>query len=409
MRTFPTRLLLSTIDPPTAREARDAFAVLYPYALAFLLVGLALAATLAMQQVFVGRPSLFPFFGAVVAAAWLGGRGPGYFAAAVSIPLSLYFYSAAEPAERFYAGDIIFFLFFVLSAFVGGAMNSRRRQTEEVLHKAHRQLQTKAAELQGANDALVAEIAEHRRTEAALERTRSELDRAGRLTSMAELAASIAHEINQPLTAAVTNADTCVRWLNAPEPDLAEAREAAARVVRNADRAGQVVARVRSMVRKALTEPTQISVRTSLDEVLALLQSDIAKHRVTVRTAIASDIPRFRGDRIQIQQVFVNLITNALDSLAQTNGRPRELSIAARREQPQSVTITVRDNGEGFSDGSPDRLFESFVTTKPGGLGMGLSICRTIVEAHGGTLSAAAAAPHGAEFRITLPLDGEAP
>jgi C4-dicarboxylate-specific signal transduction histidine kinase len=220
------------------------------------------------------------------------------------------------------------------------------------------------------------------------------------------MAASIAHEINQPLAAIVTNADTCVRWLNAPAPELDEAREAAKRIVRDAERAGQVVTRIRTMVKSVLLEPTRISLRASLDEVLTLLHVEIDRHHVTVHTDVDPALPTFAGDRIQIQQVFVNLITNALESLSQTTHRPRHLWIAARHTPQADFEITFRDNGLGLADGVLARLFDSFVTTKVGGMGMGLSICRTVVEAHGGTLVAAPALPSGAQFTITIPLNG---
>lgn len=373
-----------------------------PYLAALVLVGLAVAATLALQAVYTQRPPLFWFFAAVAAAAWLGGRGPGLLAAGVSLPFGLYFYATARPDRGLHGRDILLLVFFGLCAFLGGALYARRREAEDRLHTAHRQLQAKAAELQRTNDALVAEMAERRRTEAALETTRNNLACAQRLTAMAEMAATVAHEINQPLTAMRTNADTCVRWLSAPEPDLGEALAAAQRASHQADRASQVVTRIRAMVKTALSPPVAVSVRTSLDEVLSLLRAEIEKLAVNVHIDLASDLPPIRGDRIQFQQVFANLVTNSLESLSQICDRPRQIWITATSSSG-SVAITVRDNGPGFADGIHERLFDSFVTTKSGGMGMGLSICRTIVEAHGGTLTAIPSSPSGAQFTITLP------
>ena len=388
--------------------ARGLPAAIRPYAWALLLVGAALATTLALQHVFSGRPPLFPFFAAIAAAAWFGGRAPGYFAGAISVPWGLYFYAVSRPDHGLHIRDILMFVFFAICAFVGGALNARRQATEEGLRQAHDALQTKAAELHRANEALVGEMAERRAMQETLEATRSELSRISRLTSMAEMAASIAHEINQPLAAVVTNADTCIRWLNAPEPELHEAREAAGRIVRDADRAGQVVARVRAMVRSALSERSEITIQSSLNDVLTLLAAEIAAHRVTIHSDIDECLPALMADRIQLQQVFVNLIANALESLSEIDDRPRQLWITSRRADENSVEVLIRDNGPGFAEGILPRLFESFVTTKPGGMGMGLSICRTIVEAHGGTLAAAPTTPHGAQFHIVLPLGGEA-
>jgi C4-dicarboxylate-specific signal transduction histidine kinase len=393
-------------SPSADQSGRDVLQRLTPYLIALLLVGLALLATAVLQHIYVRRPSLFPFFAAIATAAWFGGRGPGFFAVAVSVPFGLYFYGVSRSDHGLHGRDVLLFVFFAVCAFVGDALYKHRRQTEETLRKAHRQLQTNAAELQRTNNALVAEMAERQRTEAALDTTRNELARAARLTSMAEMAASIAHEINQPLAAIVTNADTCVRWLNAPTPELDEAREAAKRIVRDAERAGQVVTRIRAMVKSVLVEPVQVSLRASLDEVLALLQAEIEKHRVTVHSDIDPALPAFAGDRIQMQQVFVNLITNAVESLSQTIDRPRHLWIAARRTPEEDLEVTFRDDGQGFADGVLARLFDSFVTTKADGMGMGLSICRTVVQAHGGVLVATPALPHGAQFTITIPLNG---
>lgn len=399
----------TVLQQPPGHETnrRDALSVLQPYAFALLLVGIALALTLALQHLYVGRPSFFPFFAAIAAAAWFGGKGPGYFAVAASTPLGLYIYSAAVPGRGIALSDLVLFLFFASCAFVGGALNTRRREAEQVLRKAHGELQAKAIQLQSVNEALVAEMAEHARTEAALETTRNELARAARLTSMAELAASIAHEINQPLAAVVTNAGACVRWLNAPMPDLGEAQQAAQRVVRDANRAGAVVAKVRTMVRSALAERTHISIAASLDEVLALLQPEIARQHVTIERAITANLQEVSGDRVQLQQVFVNLITNALDALAQSPEGDRTIRIGVETTE-SGVEISVRDNGIGLPTELRETLFQSFVTNKPGGMGMGLSICRTIVEAHGGTLTARDVEPHGAEFCIVLPHCGEA-
>ena len=392
--------------PPTDQRGRDILQRLTPYFVALMLVGLALLATLVLQHIYVRRPSLFPFFAAIAAAAWFGGRGPGFFAVVASVPFGLYFFAVSRPDHGLYGRDVLLFVFFAVCAVVGDALYTSRRQAEESLRKAHRQLQTNAAELQRTNNALVAEMAERRRTEATLDTTRNELARAARLTSMAEMAASIAHEINQPLAAIVTNADTCVRWLNAPTPELDEAREAAKRIVRDAERAGQVVARIRTTMKSVLIDSSPVSLRASLDEVLALLHGEIEDHRVMVHTDIDPAQPAFAGDRIQMQQVFVNLITNAIESLSLTTDRPRHLWIAACRTPQACFEITFRDNGPGFAAGVLDRLFDSFVTTKADGMGMGLSICRTVVEAHGGTLVATPALPSGAQFTITLPVNG---
>jgi C4-dicarboxylate-specific signal transduction histidine kinase len=373
-----------------------------PYFAALMLVSLAFATTLALQTLYTHRPPLFGFFAAVAAAAWLGGRGPGLLAAGTSLPFGLYFYATARPDHGLHGRDILLLVFFSLCAFLGGALYARRREAEDSLHAAHRALQAKAAELQRTNNALVAEMAERRRTEAALETTRNDLARAQRLTAMAEMAATVAHEINQPLTAMRTNADTCARWLCAPEPVLDEALAAARRASEEAARASQVVTRIRAMVKTALAAPVAVPVRACLDEVVNVLRTEIEKLAVDLHIDLACDIPPITGDRIQLQQVFANLITNSLESLAQVCDRPRQIWITATATAA-SIVFTIRDNGPGFADGIHERLFDSFVTTKSSGMGMGLSICRTVVEAHGGTLTATPGSPSGALFTISLP------
>jgi C4-dicarboxylate-specific signal transduction histidine kinase len=374
----------------------------YPYLVALALVGLAIATTLALQTIYTQRPPLFGFFAAVAAAAWLGGRGPGLLAAGASLPFGLYFYATARPDHGLHGRDILLFVFFGLCAFLGGALYARRRQADDSLRTAHRLLQAKAAELQCANDALMDEMTERRRTEAALEATRNDLARTQGLTAMAEMAATVAHEINQPLTALRTNADTCVRWLCAPEPEIDEALAAARRAAREADRASQVVTRIRTMVKSGRSTPVAVPVRACIDEVLALLRPEIERLGVEIQIEMPSDLPPANADRIQLQQVFANLITNSLESLSQTSDDRRRIGIGATATG-DGIRLTFRDNGPGIADAVRERLFDSFVTTKSGGMGMGLSICRTIIEAHGGTLTAAPSIPDGAQFTITLP------
>jgi C4-dicarboxylate-specific signal transduction histidine kinase len=373
-----------------------------PYAMALLLVIAALGASAGLQHVFAGRPPQFPLFAAVAAAAWLGGIGSGTFALALAAPMGIYFFSDAT-APRTIAADLILLLFFASCTAAGVLLNARQRRAEDGLRRSHRQLASKAAELEKTNLALMAEITERLRAEQSLEQTRTELARVARLTTMGELAASIAHEINQPLTAVATNAGTCLRWLDAPVPDHGEIRAAVGRIARDVNRAGEVIGRVRAMVRKALPERAPVDVNATVADVAALLENEMAKHRVAVRTEFAPHLPPVAGDRIQLQQVVVNLMMNAADALSAVSGRARQIVLRTEPQDAGAVAITVQDSGDGFADGVLDRLFQAFVTTKPSGMGLGLSICRSIVEAHGGTLTAANGAPHGAVFRIVLP------
>lgn len=380
-------------------------ATLNPYALALLLVGTAFAVTLGLQQIYNVRPPLFAFFAATAASAWFGGRGAGYLSVAISMPLGLYFYAMARPDHAVHIRDISLFLFFVICAFAGGALKLRWRQAQDGLSAADRALNEKAEALQTANAALHGEMAERRRTEAQLDAMRSELQRVSRLTSMAEMAASIAHEVNQPLTAITTNAGTCLRWLNGKTPNIEEACLAAERVVRDAERAAEVVIRIRGMVRKTLTDRAPIQIQDCLVEVASLLDAQIRAQDVQLKWDIKDNPPPVLGDRIQLQQVIYNLLTNALEALAPVGDRIREIAISVWSAD-ESLEVAIADNGCGFADDIFPRLFDSFVTTKPSGMGLGLAISRGIIEAHGGILKAEAASPSGAKFAFTLPLHG---
>jgi signal transduction histidine kinase len=353
----------------------------------------ALSLTLLMQQVGSGRPSLFLFFAAIVASAWFGGPSTGIAAVLLSLPAGLYFYWAELGFIAYGADNLFLFLIFVLCAMAGGQLGAWRRRADNALA-------LKAHQLQQANDALRAEINERRRTEQALQEAQAELARASRLTTMGELAATIAHEINQPLAAISNSAGACVRWLNANPPNLQEARLSANWIVRDSARAAAVVSRIRAMVRNAMADKAPVSVNRVIEDVLRSIGYDLRKHRVSVKLALDPSAPRLLADRVQLQQVFLNIFMNAMEAMAQTKAKERNLTIstAARGDE---VRISVEDSGGGF-EGESEAIFQPFFTTKPAGMGLGLSICRSIVEAHGGELKAVAGIG-GACFRLAMP------
>jgi C4-dicarboxylate-specific signal transduction histidine kinase len=377
----------------------------YVLALAFVLFALAL--TLLLQHFEQDRPTLFLFFAAIVAAAWFGGAGPGCFAVAASIPAGLYFYSAALHTFSITVDNVVLFVFFGSCAIAGGFLSSRQREAEESLQRTHHQLEIKAGELQHTNTALMSEIAERRRAEFALRDAQAELARVARLTTMGELAASIAHEINQPLAAVVTNAGTCLRWLDCGRVDLDEARAAAQRIIRDGNRASEVIGRIRAMVREALPERAPLDINDVIRVSLALLDGELKKQRIKLRLGLAPDVGPIRGDRILLQQVLLNLILNAIEAMSLVDDRHRELFLQSGRRSDGAIFVSVQDTGPGFLAGTLDKIFDAFVTTKPNGMGLGLSICRSIVEAHGGVLSASPARPRGAVFEVTLTETGD--
>jgi PAS domain S-box-containing protein len=265
-----------------------------------------------------------------------------------------------------------------------------------------------AATLEGRRDesvAFVLDITERKRAEEALREAQLELAHVTRLTTMGELAASIAHEINQPLGAVVNNASACVRWLAAQ--NLEEARRSAALVIADGHRAGDIIGRMRALAKKAPPHKDWLDLNATIRDVLALAQNEVQRHGVVVETHLAEDVPRILGDRIQLQQVLLNLVLNAIEAMSGVGVGPRALRVSSEQVAATEVLIAVRDSGPAFEPQHLDRLFEAFYTTKPHGLGLGLAISRRIIEAHGGQLWATANVPHGAVLQFTVPTGGE--
>ena len=229
-----------------------------------------------------------------------------------------------------------------------------------------------------------------------------------RLATMGQLTASIAHEVNQPIAATVTNAQAALRWLDRRPADLDEVRQALARIVDAGNRAGNVLGRIRDLIRKAPPRKDRLDVNRAIREVIELTRSEAIKHAVAVRTELADGLTIIPGDRVQLQQVILNLIINAVEAMSGTANGPRELRIGTEQGS-DAVLVAVRDSGPGLAPEALDRLFDSFYTTKPNGLGLGLSICRSIIEAHGGRLWASANVPSGAVFQFTLPVGADSP
>jgi PAS domain S-box-containing protein len=253
----------------------------------------------------------------------------------------------------------------------------------------------------------VMDMTERRRAEEALRNAQAELIRVARLTTMGELLASIAHEINQPLAAVATSGNACLRWLNRDKPDLEEARDAASRVVRDAHRAGDVIRSLRALTKKSGAQPTELDIRDAIEEVLALTLGELQQHGVVLHTNLAAGDRPVLGDRVQLQQVMLNLIMNGIQAMgAVTDGR-KELTVSVARAEPGRVQVAVEDTGPGIDPAIAQRIFEPFFTTKSDGLGMGLSICRSIIEAHGGRLWVSPCALHGTALHFTIPIAGE--
>src|SRR6202790_3188920 len=251
------------------------------------------------------------------------------------------------------------------------------------------------------------DLTEHVLASEALRDAQANLAHVVRVTTLGELTASIAHEVNQPLAAVVANAEACLRWLDRGTPDLDAVRRSVEWVIDDGNRASEVIRRVRALANKTEIEKGRLDVNDVVREIIALVQRELIVHRVSLRTEFAPALPTILGDRVQLQQVIINLVMNGIEAMQSVTDRPRELVIRSRQDGPQELLISVTDSGVGISAENADRLFTAFFTTKSGGMGMGLSICRSIMEAHGGRLWATANVPHGAAFQFTLPVNAD--
>jgi C4-dicarboxylate-specific signal transduction histidine kinase len=245
-------------------------------------------------------------------------------------------------------------------------------------------------------------LEDQKRAEETLRRSQAELAHVRRVMTMGELAASIAHEINQPLSAIVNNGSACLRWLDGDSPDLVEAQEAARRIVRDGNRAAEVITRIRGFLRKTESAKSRLDINQTIREIVTVIKQEAIENRVDLRMDLASDILPVWGDRVQLQQVILNLLMNGVEAMAVITERPRRLSISTRKHDPNRVLVIVQDSGVGIDQESLEKIFDAFYTTKAQGMGMGLAISRSIVEDHGGELWAVTNNGSGATFQFTL-------
>ena len=351
----------------------------------------------------IGFPGTL-FLCVVVLSAGYGGVGPGLLAAVLS-SLAFHYYFLHGPGPK--PHEMPRLLMYIASNVLIALLGAAQRSAKESLRDARDELNRTVQDLQKTNEALYAETRERKQTEEALRQAQADLARANRTSSMGELTASLAHEVNQPIAAAVTDANTCLRWLARDQPDLEEARAAASRIVQDGKRASEIVKRVRQLFKKDGLQREWVDLNEIIREMMLILHSEAAQFGVMIRVELAADLPQVMGDRVQLQQVLMNLMTNSIEAMKEVEGT-RELLIQSQRSEDHQVLVSVSDTGVGLPSQQTDQIFNAFFTTKPQGTGMGLRISRSIVESHGGRLWASANSPRGASFHFALPTKVEA-
>jgi len=368
--------------------------IVWRYGLAVVTVAVALLITRSLQSYTDITPL---FYAAIVLTAWFGGMGPGLLAVVLAeFSIDYYF---VEPLYTMGLGpkSFSFLLVFGFLAVLTSWMSSRRRRAEEGLRQARDELETRVQE----------RTKELRQANENLREREAELTHVTRVMTIGELTASIAHEVNQPLAAIVTNGNACLRWLGSDTPNLSEGRQAVQRIIKDSYRASEVIARIRTLVKKAPPRNDLVDLNEVIVEALALAQDEARRTRVSLKQQLKDDLPRVRGDRVQLQQVILNLIINGLEAIAKSKDGARELSISSDVDDENSVIVTVKDSGDGLDSANLERVFDAFYTTKAEGMGMGLAISRTIIESHGGRLWATPNSPKGAVFQFKLSTAAE--
>ena len=375
--------------------------------MAALSVGIAAVITLELGSVIKHTSTLF--FCSVMLSSWYGGLWPGVFAALLSVvALDYYFipplYALGISLEE--APDMIVFL--ATALFIGWLSGDQKRAQESLRQardKLDARVQERTAELKRANEQLRSEIAERESVQEGLIRAQAEIARIARITTMGELAASIAHELNQPLGSIVMSGDACLRWLAAEPPNLGEARQAVEAIIRDGTRASSVLVRTRGLLRRGERVRERLDINEVIREVIALMDGELRRNGASLRTEMPRELPPVVVDRVLLQQVILNLVMNAIEAMRAVSDRARVLCIRTQEQHSGSIVVFVEDSGVGIDPEHLSRMFEAFYTTKVQGIGMGLTISRSIIEAHGGRLWAVANDERGSTFCFTLPID----
>jgi C4-dicarboxylate-specific signal transduction histidine kinase len=377
------------------------------YVLAAISVGIAVVVTAKLGGVIKHTATLF--FCSVMLSSWYGGLWPGFFAAALSVVALDYFFIPPLYALGIGLEEVPDMIVFVATALFISWLNGDQKRAKELLRQARDELDAKVrertTELKKANEQLQSEIAEREAAEEGLARAQAQIARIARITTMGELAASIAHELNQPLGSIVMSGDACLRWLASKPPNLEEVRQAVDAIIRDGTRASAVLVRTRSLLRRGERLRERLEINDIIREVIALSDGELRRNGVSLRTDLPENLSPVVVDRVLLQQVILNLIMNAIEAVRAVRDRTRVLHIRTEEQPSGHIVVFVQDSGVGVHPEHSSRIFEAFYTTKAEGVGMGLTISRSIIEAHGGRVWAVANDGPGSTFCFTLPID----
>jgi len=383
----PAVLLKDLFSMETRAPVPKAKSLARSFSLAFAFVLAALVPELFIVKPFLPYPFLFLFLGAVVASAWFGGMSGGLFAVILSIIAVDYFFIPPVKSLTFSPPVALYLASFVVCALAASWVSSAIKRSEVALKDARDQLEARVVE----------------RT-AALMKTEAELTRLSRVLSMGELTASIAHEIKQPLTAVVMNGHASIEWLSASPPNLDKVRQSTEKIIQDGTRAGAILSRIRALFKKETSTKDWLDINDVIQELVALVRAEAQKQHVSLRLELATDLPKLMGDRIQLQQVVLNLMMNGIDAIAAADNTTRDLLVSSWKQGEEEIGVRVEDTGVGLNPENVEKIFDPFFTTKPHGIGMGLSISRTIVESHEGKLWATPRPAGGTIFQFNIPV-----
>jgi len=377
------------------------------YGVAAISVGIAAVITLKFGAVIKHSATLF--FCSVMLSSWYGGLWPGLVAALLSVVALDYYFMPPLYTFGFGVEEAPDTIAFVATAFFISWLNGNQRRAKESLRQARDELDARVrertAELKRANEQLRSEIIERETAQDGLTKAQAQIARIARITTMGELTASIAHELNQPLGSIVMSGDACLHWLTAKPPNLKEVRQAVEAIIQDGTRASAVLVRTRGLLRRGERLRERLDINDVVREVIALLDGELRRNGVSLGTNLPEGLPSVVVDRVLLQQVILNLMMNAIEAVRAISDRTRVLRIRTEEQPSDNIAVLVQDSGVGVDPEHSSRMFEAFYTTKVEGVGMGLPISRSIIEAHGGRLWTVANVGPGSTFCFTLPID----